>query len=197
MKAKILRVRIEREVDDNPDFSYLGEYGNSAETEWAIDREARGDRNDSREYRYWNPGPNHIPPGQAENWAHVPDNDVWEAVRANNATLPDGTIPSARQSAIESLDLAYIQQDYERCEAYNRQVWCYLGIIAKAEVRSAQGIVQTLRSGGLWGVESDSGESYLEEVGQEQLTELRAELEGYGFSARAIDYAFRHVETED
>ena len=68
------------------------------------------------------------------------------------------------------------------------------GIIAKAEVVSTAGITQVLRSGGLWGVESDSSAEYLASVENEQLTELRAELESFGFSKRMIDHAFARVE---
>ena len=53
-KPRILSVRIERAVDDSPDTSYLGEYSNTAETEWAIDRQERGDQG-RNEHRYFNP----------------------------------------------------------------------------------------------------------------------------------------------
>lgn len=69
-----------------------------------------------------------------------------------------------------------------------------IGIIAKAEVVSAQGICQTIRSGGLWGIESDSGKEYLEEIATEELGQLREELAGLGFSDRQIYYAIQRVE---
>jgi hypothetical protein len=197
MKAKIVRVWIEKRVDEEADLSYLGEYAASAQSEWAVDRRANGDGS-NEEYRYWNSGGNHVPPGKPENWSHVTDEDVWAAVRKNNATLPDGVIPSSRASAIEALDLHYIQEDYQRCEGYNRGDWNMVDVIAKAEVRSTQGIIQVLHSGGLWGIESDSDASYFEEIAGEELAGLRAELEnGTGFGKRAVDYAFKSVERDE
>ena len=192
-KPKILNVRIERVVDVDPDLSYLGAYGNHAETEWAVDREERRDM-ERNEYRYWNPC-NHVPPGKPENWAHVSDEDVWQAVRTTGATMPDGTIPSGRPSALVALDLAYIVQDYQRHESYNNQNWCCLGIIAKAKVQLADGsLMQTIRSGGLWGIESDSGDEYFAFVEHDELAQLGSELTAMGFSKRQIDYAVKHVE---
>lgn len=87
------------------------------------------------------------------------------------------------------------EQDYQRSEAYNRGDWWVVGIIAKAEVRLTEhGPTQTLRSGGLWGVESDGGEAYLSEIGREQLSQLCDELEAIGLSDRAITRAFQRVE---
>jgi hypothetical protein len=56
--------------------------------------------------------------------------------------------------------------------------------------------MQTIRSGGLWGIESDAGD-YLDEAGNAQLEGLRSELEALGFGKRALDYAFKNVETAD
>jgi hypothetical protein len=86
-------------------------------------------------------------------------------------------------------------QDYLRMEALNNGTWQYVGIIAKAVVVSASGTIQTLRSGGLWGVESDSGKEYLDSVATDELAALRTELESFGFSARAINYAFKNAKT--
>lgn len=86
------------------------------------------------------------------------------------------------------------KQDFERMESLNVGQWCFVGIIAKAVVISAQGVTQTIRSGGLWGIESDSGKDYLGEVARDELDSLRVELETFGFGKRAIDYAFLNTE---
>lgn len=91
----------------------------------------------------------------------------------------------------------YCRQDYERAESLNAGQWSYIGIIAKAVVVSANGTIQTLRSSGLWGVESDSGKDYMAEVARDELANLRAELEAFGFSTRAISYAFKNVTRKD
>lgn len=90
------------------------------------------------------------------------------------------------------------EQDYQRMEALNNQQWYFIGIIAKARIVSPAGVIQTIRSGGLWGIESDSDKSYIESVENEQLAELRAELESLeqGIGKRAIDHAFANVERD-
>ena len=86
------------------------------------------------------------------------------------------------------------EEDYQRMEAYNRGDWWCVGVIAKAEVRMPSGVVQTIRSCGLWGIESDSAEEYFADVEKEELSGLREELTSLGFGPRAIAYAFRNVE---
>lgn len=88
-----------------------------------------------------------------------------------------------------------VAQDYARMEAYSNGEWCMIGIIAKAEVQTARNsTIQTIRSGGLWGIESDSDDDYFKEVADEQLSELRMELEAIGFSTAQIDRAFAKAE---
>lgn len=91
----------------------------------------------------------------------------------------------------------YGLQDFKRMEGLNNGNWQFIGIIAKAEIVTSNDTLQTIRSGGLWGIESDAGDDYLEEVGKEELENLRSELMALGFGKRAIDYAFKNVETVD
>jgi hypothetical protein len=77
----------------------------------------------------------------------------------------------------------------ERLAAYG-ETWDMLGIVAEAKVVVGGILIcQTLTSGGLWGIESDSGDEYLQYVEDEQLAELRAVLLEFGFSTRQIDDA--------
>jgi len=87
----------------------------------------------------------------------------------------------------------YCQQDYKRMESLNRGNWCFIGVSADAEIVLGD-TCQTITSGGLWGIESDSGADYFAEVEQEQLAELRGQLHVIGFSKRAIASAFKNVE---
>jgi hypothetical protein len=46
----------------------------------------------------------------------------------------------------------------------------------------------------LWGIESDSGADYLEEVAKEELSALADELRDFGFSEEEISLALEDVE---
>jgi len=87
----------------------------------------------------------------------------------------------------------YCLQDYERMKALSNNQWGFIGISAEAQLR-INGVLQTIASGGLWGVESDSDQSYLMDVEQEELNQLKSQLHTLGFSKRAINAAFREVE---
>jgi hypothetical protein len=96
----------------------------------------------------------------------------------------------------------YVVRDYERMERLQRGGWCYIGIRAEAEIlipSDTQGssIVQEITSGGLWGIESDSDASYLTEIEEEQLSELREQLHAVGFSKRAIAKAVKDALHEN
>lgn len=62
--------------------------------------------------------------------------------------------------------------------------WCMIGIRAEATVSYPIGQgsrrLETFRSGGLWGIESDSDASYFAEVAREELNDLRQHLEAFG-----------------
>ena len=76
----------------------------------------------------------------------------------------------------------YLKQDEDRLVAYDRGDWYMIGIVAEAEVSypiDAQGNrrIEWFKSGGLWGIESDSDEKYIKEVEEEQSDDLKAHLE--------------------
>jgi hypothetical protein len=83
---------------------------------------------------------------------------------------------------------AYLEKDYERAEAYNRGDWCMCGVRAVAKIEVG-GVLQTIRSGGLYGIESDSGDDYFAEVAREQLAELAEILCGLGFAPDVVERA--------
>ena len=88
-----------------------------------------------------------------------------------------------------------VKQDYARMQDYNRGDWCMMGVWVEAEVLLTGNATQKIRSGGLWGIESDSDESYFAEVTQEELASLRTELKAIGFTDKQITKAFTAVET--
>ena len=75
-------------------------------------------------------------------------------------------------------------EDYRRMEAYNRDDWAMYGVVAKAEVSRPIGNgcrrIETFSSGGLWGIESDSDDSYFAEVAAQELADLKGHLEAFG-----------------
>lgn len=217
---RIHKVVVKRMVDDSPDTSWLGEYANSPTSEFSIDRKhaldcqaqpfnqptAEGQRildnaNDylqevegvedeayeileslrdgdctcdeggdmeRNEYRYFNPSFNYVD---------------------KHGKLVDGNTPDEVRK--------YVRQDYERMEDLNRGGWYFVGVAAEAQIQLTYfGPFQDISSGGLWGIESDSGD-YFKEVEAEQLSELRQQLHALGFSQRAISAAFKTVRTAD
>jgi len=96
----------------------------------------------------------------------------------------------------------YVLQDYARMASLQRCDWGYIGIRMDAEITvstrdrtgEANGsIMQTITSGGLWGIESDSDDAYLTSIEGEQLAELREQLQAVGFSKRAISAAVKNA----
>lgn len=107
----------------------------------------------------------------------------------------------------------YVRQDYERMERLQHGDWCYIGIraeatitlnatwensvVSKASWHKPIAPEQTITSGGLWGVESDSDRTYLSEIETDELAELRERLRALGFSARAVSAAVKNAVTEN
>jgi hypothetical protein len=131
-----------------------------------------------REYRYFNPSFNYVD---------------------KTGKPTDGLTPEDVRK--------YVRQDYERMESLNRGSWCFVGVRADAEIAIVENVVsgparfpitsQTITSGGLWGIESDSDREYLESVQQEELSDLKTQLLALGFSKRAISNAFKFVQEEN
>ena len=82
-------------------------------------------------------------------------------------------------------DPEYLERDYARMESYNLGFWHMIGIRAEAKIE-INGVIQTITSAGLWGIESDSDEEYLEGIECEQLSELREILADMNFSQEEI-----------
>lgn len=113
------------------------------------------------------------------------------------AQIGNSQTAQAKQTLAKPRKISYVRQDYDRMESLNRGDWYYIVIKAEAEVQLTGGTVQRIHSGGLWGTESDSEESYLASIEQEELAELKTELIALGFSKRAIAKAFQTIERKD
>lgn len=106
--------------------------------------------------------------------------------------------PADNYKGIEDEEVRkYCLQDYHRMRDLNRGEWYYIGIRAGAQVQLNGDLVQIIRSGGLWGIESDSDPSDFRSVEGEQLDELRDQLHAIGFSKRAVSAAFRNIHRDE
>ena len=180
---RILSVTVKRMIDDSPDTSWLGEYSNKPANGFAIDREHAEDCP-----LFW----------FGEQYGEKECSCEGHGDRLSRE-LQYFNPPSENYKGENILDVReYCLQDYKRMESYNRQNWCFLGVRAEAEVQAeTDGAIQTLTSGGLWGIESDSEKSYIEDEENNQLAELRGVLKAFGFSSRAISKAFQNIEHKD
>lgn len=86
----------------------------------------------------------------------------------------------------------YRKQDQERLAAYGDD-WNMIGIYAVANV-AIRGVIQRIRSGGLWGIESDSGKDYFNSVGKEEYGSLKDLLKDIGIKKIP---AYKNVEWVD
>gem|GEM_PF-3581511 len=80
----------------------------------------------------------------------------------------------------------YGMEDFHRMETLYRGDWGYLGIVAVAKVKvfhyegAPDFRIMEFTSMGLWGVESDSDIPYLQNIGREELEDLRDTLACFG-----------------
>lgn len=207
-KPRILGVRIVRMVDTDPDTSYLGTYTDTAE-ENAIVRATGEFVRDIRrreaivykakflaELAFWNDDIKRRI--YFEEKAERLENK-WEDVNEipdrcggyRRFFIPDAAGEKPGTKAWRTC----AKQDFDRMERLCNDEWCYLFIRAEADVCFAGlDVVQTLSSGGLGGVESDSDDLYLAGVESEEKDALRDILAAAGFPQEDITAAFENAE---
>lgn len=207
---RILSVTIKREVDTDPDTSFMGEFSDDP-NEYAIVHvgEHSGTFVDQLPcecgHAYWQHARENDPRLETEDFeigqCYVKDCDCEDIdpvlvdrgreFRYFNAPIEN------YEGEPETEIRKYAQRAYRRACDLNNQQWYFLGVRAVAQVQITGDLVQSITSGGLWGIESDSGSDYLKEVEGEQLSELKAELHAIGFTKRAITAAFRNVKQDN
>lgn len=105
------------------------------------------------------------------------------------ARKPPAELREVRVVVVEDTDPdpSYLDQEEfeDRREAYQRGDFYFVGVRAEAEV-VIEGTLQTLQSGGLWGIESDSERSYFEEVANEEWSQLRDVLKTVGVATKQL-----------
>lgn len=80
-------------------------------------------------------------------------------------------------------------QDEAYLERYENGDFIFVGVRAEAEV-VVDGVIQLLTSGGLWGIESDSGKEYFAEVGADEWSDLRQILKTIGVATAQLPTEF-------
>jgi len=158
-KKRILSVTIKRMIDDSPDTSWLGEYSNKAETDYAIDR--RHDLDcpvNDRPTETIDKLERILSFVQVErNLAgDDPNSTEWESLdEAMDAIIAlqdelaecscnprslsrdyhyfNGPVDNYKGESPEDIR-KYVRQDYERMESLNAGHWCFIGIRAEAEI---------------------------------------------------------------
>jgi hypothetical protein len=88
-------------------------------------------------------------------------------------------------SYFDSGDPEYKDQDEARRKEYENGDFSFVGVRAEAEV-VVENVIQTITSGGLWGIESDSGEGYIDDVALEEYDNLREILKAIGVSTAQV-----------
>lgn len=81
-------------------------------------------------------------------------------------------------------DISYLEQDEfkDRLAAYRRNEFHFVGVRAEAEV-AVNSVIQTIKSGGLWGIESDHADDYILNVAAQEHAELRKVLAEIGVTS--------------
>jgi hypothetical protein len=214
---RIHSIIVKRMLDDSPDTSWLGEYSNKATSPYSIDRAHSEDclaieSNHREAVDLLERIITHV---------HIDEtgSDYYDADAVDllldaqqecmECTCSGGDMgrneyryfnPSENYAGDTPENIRkYTRQDYERMESLYRGDWCFIGIMAEAQYSIGDNYapIQELTSGGLWGIESNSGTDYLDEVEAEQLHELKAQLAAIGFSKRAIAEAFKNVQHKE
>jgi hypothetical protein len=165
---RIHSIKIERVEDKSPDTSYLGTFDVEPKSEFAIDRTHE---TQVARYRYFNPA-------------------TVEPYNALASWIPAKITGEARRAYWLEAMTKNARADYERYLAFKNDEWYYVGVRASASI-VINDIAQTLTSSVLYGIESDSDKSYFDEIGAEELAELRGILHTAGFSKRAIAKAMK------
>ena len=87
-------------------------------------------------------------------------------------------------------DTSYLDDpENDRWEQFKNGDFSFVGMRAEADV-VIEGVVQKLTSGSLWGIESDSGDDYIQEVAAEEYGDLRKILISIGVSTSQLPTKF-------
>ena len=158
---RILSIKTVHVVDESPDTSCLGEYTD----EWG---EFYFDREQGRMLKTLERDRDYEVPSRGRNYRFF-------------IPYAGGETPGSARYIL------YGKQDLARMEGLCKGDWGFIGIYAEATVLLTGQITQTLRSGGLYGIENDGDNGDLAEVEGEELKALQDELLAAGFKLSQIE----------
>jgi hypothetical protein len=163
-KIKLLNVKVIHTLDESPDTSCIGQY---------TDRVMPGKGQIIRVGEHYG--------------------EFLDEMDDENFDMPESRrecrffIPYAGGIGPEEEDFKkYALQDFNEMESLNNGEWFFMGIFATAEVLTPSGMTQYFRSGGLWGIQSNSEFGYLSEVAEEEIKNLQAELKSFNIPLRGF-----------
>ena len=164
---------IKHMADDYPALSWLGEYSDKNQDGDDIKRGSiiRRRVDSRRECRFFIPGQGSVP-------------EIRKDLQARGYS----------RGVAEQMARAQIRENFQRMEKYGDS-WAMIGIEAEAVIKyrirpgGGDWRLERLTSGGLWGIESDSGKDHLEEVEREELADLREHLQRFGIRVDKNEWA--------
>ena len=164
---------ITKEPDNDPDTSYLGEYGEKIKPGCIIryDREIYEDIADNEDYEI-------IHLNREYSFFYPPDN---------------GEKPGTPEYK------KYALQDYDNMEALNNSQWSFIGIVVKTEIKTDIGISDIIQSS-LWGIEdhwNKDSRDYHNTVIGELKEENTDQLLKMGFKLEDIEKSFNDAVEVD
>jgi hypothetical protein len=115
------------------------------------------------------------------------DNYVQPSISHRRCAMNRISSITAKQMFDPFPDASYLETEgfQGRRQQYGNGDFGFIGILAEAEI-VVSGVCQTITSGGLWGIESDSTPDYLSEIEQEEIEQLQEILQALGFSQEVI-----------
>lgn len=168
---KIMKIRIVTMVDEWPDFTFIGEYTDDLKRGVIV--------------RQYNEYYEKLTKKQKENIHR----------RRNEFIAFKPYSGGEKTGSAEYYE--YGMQDYKRAESYNNNEWYFMGIQARAQLLNTEtSTLHTISSSGLWGIESDSDESYLNTLKKEMLDDLKSELKAFKVDVSGFEKLTKNIKIE-
>ena len=187
---KIESIKVHQKIDKNPDISFIGEYTDKY-NDWYICRHCEKylidaekpnlilEAIESRIYDLENEledEPQNLKKEKAlkvleKRFDNIEPHDCPNSHREYNYFIPyaGGEKPGTKEYK------EYGMQDFKRMEQLTNDIWCFTYIYAEAKILIDNNY-QTITSMAINSVESDSGDSYIQDLIKEELADLKRTL---------------------